>query len=129
MTAKVPTIDMGRARLGITVAERLRRKTKITRMTRATVRRRVNFTSLTESRMDCDRSKMTSRFTDAGIWALKVGTRALIESTTSTVLVPGCRCTVRMIDRRSRNQEAILSFSTLSITRPSSSRRTGDPFL
>ena len=56
MTAKVPMMDMGSARQGITVAETFRRKRKITMITSATVSTRVNFTSLTDSRMACDRS-------------------------------------------------------------------------
>ena len=56
MTAKVPTIDIGSAMLGMTVAEIFRRKRKITRMTKATVSSKVNLTSLTDSRMDCERS-------------------------------------------------------------------------
>ena len=128
MAANVPTIDMGRARLGMTVAERLRRKRKITITTRTTVSMRVNLTSLTESRIDSERSKRTFRVTEAAIWDLKTGSRALIASTTSTVFVPGCRCTARTMARVPVNQEATLSFSTLSITRPRSSRRTGEPF-
>ena len=56
MTAKVPTIDIGSARLGMTVAETLRRNRKITSTTRPRVSSSVNFTSLTESRIDCERS-------------------------------------------------------------------------
>ena len=45
-------MDMGRARAGMTVAEKLRRKRKITNTpTRAMVRSRVNFTSPIEARM------------------------------------------------------------------------------
>ena len=54
--AKVPIIDIGSARLGIMVAEILRRKRKITITTSAMVRNNVNFTSLTESRMETERS-------------------------------------------------------------------------
>ena len=56
ITANVPTIDMGKARLGMAVAERLRRKRKMTRMTSTSARNNVNFTSFTELRMDRDRS-------------------------------------------------------------------------
>jgi hypothetical protein len=52
----VPTIDAGSARLGMIVADRFRRNRKITRTTRQTVRTRVNFTSPTDSRIDCERS-------------------------------------------------------------------------
>ena len=67
ITAKVPAIESGSARLGITVAERFRRKRKITRTTSASVRRRVNWTSSTESRIDWERSKRTSSRAEAGI--------------------------------------------------------------
>ena len=49
-------IDIGTAIEGITVAETLRRKRKITMMTSAMVSIRVNFTSLTEARMVTERS-------------------------------------------------------------------------
>ncbi len=52
----------------------------------------VNFTSLTESRIDCERSYRMSRLTEAGICALELAAAAaLMPSTTSTVLVPGWR--------------------------------------
>ena len=56
MTTNVPTIDMGRARLGMRVAETLRRNRKITSTTSATASSRVNCTSWTELRIDTDRS-------------------------------------------------------------------------
>ncbi len=56
MTMKVPTIDMGRARLGIRVAETLRRKRKITSTTSTIASSRVNCTSWTEARMETERS-------------------------------------------------------------------------
>src|SRR5437660_454500 len=65
MTANVPTIESGTARLGMTVAERFRRKRKITRMTSAIVSPSVNWTSWTDSRMATERSYTTLRLTDA----------------------------------------------------------------
>ena len=56
MPAKVPTMDMGKARLGMIVADTLRRKRKMTMTTRAMASIRVNCTSLTESRIDTERS-------------------------------------------------------------------------
>ena len=50
--AKVPTIDSGSARLGMMVAETLRRNRKITSTTSTIASISVNFTSLTDSRMD-----------------------------------------------------------------------------
>jgi len=45
MAAKVPTIERGNARLGMTVAERFRKKRKITITTRPIVSSSVNCTS------------------------------------------------------------------------------------
>ena len=91
ITANVPDDGQGRARLGMMVAERFRRNRKITRTTRAMASSSVNWTSWTESRIDCDRSYRMSRETAAGIWARNAGKRPLIASTTSTVFVPGWR--------------------------------------
>ena len=53
----MPTSDIGSARLGIIVAERLRRNRKITITTRQSARKRVNFTSLHRSPgSSCERS-------------------------------------------------------------------------
>ena len=49
-------IDIGRAMVGMTVAGMLRRKRKMTSTTSASARNRVNFTSSTEARIDCERS-------------------------------------------------------------------------
>ena len=49
-------MDIGRARLGMIVAETFRRKRKITKTTSAIASRSVNWTSPTEPRMDTDRS-------------------------------------------------------------------------
>src|SRR3546814_4353529 len=63
MPAKAPMIDTGRASIGITVADRLRRNRKITITTSATVRPSVNCTSSTDSRIDCDRSSRSEEHT------------------------------------------------------------------
>ena len=60
ITANVPMTDTGSARLGITVADTLRRKRKITSTTSPIVSTRVNFTSATDSRIDFERSLRTS---------------------------------------------------------------------
>ena len=49
-------IDIGSARLGMMVAETLRRNRKITITTRKTVSSSVNCTSLTEARIESARS-------------------------------------------------------------------------
>ena len=56
MTEKVPTMDMGSARLGMTVADRFLRKRKMTITTRKSVSMSVNFTSVTDAWMDSERS-------------------------------------------------------------------------
>ena len=83
-------MDMGKASDGMMVAEMFRRKTKITMMTRAMVSSRVNFTSLTEARMETERSYSVSIRTAAGICSSSRGSSFLMLFTTATVLVPGC---------------------------------------
>ena len=118
MAAKVPMIESGSARLGMTVAERLRRKRKMTRITRAIVSSRVNLTSVTDSRIVSVRSKRMFSSTEPGNWLRKPGSSFLMLSTTSMVLVPGWRWMARTMARVETPlvlyQAAILSFSTLS---------------
>ncbi len=90
MTAKVATSEAGSARLGMTVAETLRRNRKITAMTRPMVSSSVNLTSATDSRIATDRSVRTSSDTAAGSCSRNVGSSCLTASTTCTTLVPGC---------------------------------------
>ncbi len=61
ITAKVPTIESGSARLGMRVAETLRRNRKITRITSASVSTIVNCTSSIESRIVSERSYRMSQ--------------------------------------------------------------------
>src|SRR5262249_16106409 len=56
ITEKVPMIDIGTAKAGMSVADRFLRNRKITITTRLTVNNKVNFTSLTEARMETERS-------------------------------------------------------------------------
>src|SRR5262249_36875330 len=106
MIAKVPTIDSGSARLGMIVAETLRRKRKITSTTRTNASNRVERTSASELRIDCERSNRISTCTDGGNHALNVGSSAFTASATSTVLVPGWRCTASTIERWRRSAVA-----------------------
>src|SRR6267154_5461191 len=69
MTAKVPHSEIGTASAGIRVADAERRNRKITRMTRLMAISRVSSTSLTDWRIDCERSIATWTVTDGGIWA------------------------------------------------------------
>ncbi len=120
-------MDMGRARLGITVADRLRRNMKMTSTTSPRVMARVTLTSFREAWIDSDRSNSTCSDTDAGRVPSNSGKRARTARTTATVLVPGWRWMARITERASLNQAAVLSFWTLSSTWPSSSSRTGRP--
>ena len=56
MTAKVPQSEIGTASAGIIVAEAERRNRKITIMTRPMAISSVSSTSVTDCRIDCDRS-------------------------------------------------------------------------
>ncbi len=132
MTANVPTSEIGNARLGMTVADRLRRNRKMTRITRTSARKRVNFTSSTDARMVFERSYKVSSETEAGICERNDGSSARMLSTTSTVFVPGCFWMASTMARVSlwsgpAYQLAVLSFSTLSKTLPRSPSRTGEP--
>ena len=71
MPAKVPMTEIGSAIAGMTVARRLRRNRKMTITTSAIVSTRVNCTSCTELRIDCDRSTSTSSETEGGSCARK----------------------------------------------------------
>ena len=123
----MPTIDSGSATLAMNVADALRRKMKITSTTKTSELTSVPFTSLTDSSIVCERSDTMCSDTDAGICERNFGIRALTARATSTVLVPGWRWIASTSARSSRNHAAVLSFSTLSMTRPRSSRRTGLP--
>ena len=113
--------------LGITVAATLRRKMNITMTTIASASINVNSTSSTEARMVTERSNRMLMLMPAGTSARNVGSSLLTESTTSMVLVPGWRWIASTMPRFSLNQAATLSFSTESITWPSSFRCTGAP--
>src|ERR1700716_4417100 len=88
MTAKVPTSASGTITLGIIVAQKLRRKTKITITTSAIVSTSVNCTSLIDARIVVVRSLRMSTFTAGGIAACNCGRTALMRSTVSTTLAP-----------------------------------------
>ena len=105
----VPTIDIGSARLGMSVADRLRRNRKITSTTSASASTSVNCTSWTDSRIDAERSKQDVEL-DAGR-ELRAELRAAAcgcASTTSTVFVPGWRWMASTMPRLSLNQAAML---------------------
>src|SRR5258708_2799249 len=96
ITEKVPMMENGSAMAGIMVAEEIRRKRKITMMTRAKVAAIVNWISLNASRMFFERSPRMPRWTEGGSDAWKAGSSRLMLSVTSMVLLPGWRMTARL---------------------------------
>ncbi len=129
ITPNVPISDSGTATDGITVAHSRRRNTKITPITRNTVRIRVNSTSRTEARMVTVRSANTSRCTSAGSALRSSGSTLRICSTVCTMLAPGWRRTSSSTAGWPLAHAASWSFSTPSTTLATSDRRTGELFL
>ncbi len=117
IAAQVPISDTGTASAGMRVAETERRNRKITRTTRQIAMSSVSCTSTTEARIETERSISTSMRIDGGIEARYCGKRARTESTTATVFASGWRWIASTMARSLLNQLAILSFSTLSMTR------------
>src|SRR5213592_5195567 len=91
ITPKVPTSDKGTATLGMMLAERVRKKRKITITTRATVSINSNCTSLTEARIVVVLSVSTDTCTEEGKDAVSWGSNVFTRSTTVMMLAPGCR--------------------------------------
>ena len=77
------------------VAQKLRRKTKITITTSAMVSSSVNSTSFTEARMVVVRSDSTLTWIVGGIAASRLVSVFLIASTVLMTLAPGCLKTTR----------------------------------
>ncbi len=127
MTPKVPTSDSGTVIEGMMVAHRWRRKTKITMTTRPMVSSMVNCTSVTESRIDRERSDIRSTWTLCGIEASRRGIMALMRSTISTVLAPGWRKISRSSARLPLYQAPVRGDLVASITPATSCSLTGAP--
>ena len=87
----MPTSDSGTVTAGMMVAQKLRRNTKITITTSATVSINVNCTSETEARMVSVRSETIDTLMAGGIEASSTGSIALTRSTVSMTLAPGWR--------------------------------------
>src|SRR5258708_1195977 len=90
MTAQVPRREIGTDSAGMNVADAERRNRKITKITNVTATSRVSSTSLTDCRIETDRSSRTSITTDGGICARREGSLARTPSTTPTVFASGC---------------------------------------
>jgi hypothetical protein len=77
--------------LGISVPEKVRRKTKMTATTSPMQISSSNSTSETEARTEAVRSVRTAILIAGGMVALSFGSSALMRSTTSMMLAPGWR--------------------------------------
>src|SRR6202011_3176940 len=86
-------MDRGTAMLGIIVAQALRKNRKMTNTTSETVNNIVNSISLTDARIVVVRLKLVSSVTVGGMEARNSGSNAIMRSTVSMMLAPGCRPT------------------------------------
>ena len=89
ITPNVPISERGTATLGMTVAEKFRRKRKMTITTSTMVSISSNSTSFTEARMVVVRSVRICTFTAEGRDACNCGSSFLIRSTTLIMFAPG----------------------------------------
>ena len=128
IAAKVPMSESGTATPAMKVAASVRRKTKITPMTRPTVIISSNFTSATEARMVVVRSVKICTWTVEGSDWLNFGSSFLMLSTTEMMLAPGCRWILTMMAGTSFIHAACWLFSVSSITFATSESRTGALF-
>ncbi len=122
MKPKVPMSESGTATLGITVARRLRRNTKITATTSPTASISSISTSCTEARIVTVRSVSTATSIAAGSPACSCGSWRLIRSTTSITLAPGWRWIFRMTAGTWFIHAASRAFSAPSTTSATSER-------
>src|SRR5271167_40885 len=123
MNANVPTSDSGTDRLGIRVADGLRRNRKITTMTSTTASPSSNSTSATEARIVVVRSVTISTLTAAGNTAVSSGNNFSMLSTTAMTLALGWRRTLTMTAGSVLTQAASLTFSAALVARPTSASR------
>src|SRR3984957_5114719 len=86
IAANEPASASGTVMLGMSVAQKLRRKRRMTITTRQMVRRSVNSTSDTEARIVTVRSRMVSTFTAGGMRAVSCGSWAWIELMVMTTM-------------------------------------------
>src|SRR5206468_1133551 len=87
MPAKVPITEIGSANEGMTVAERLRRKRKITRTTRAPASNRLNCTS--ETAIGDDLLAKSCRVIDLAIGLDVLRRLRALEASSRQIDVPG----------------------------------------
>ena len=127
MKARVPTSDSGTVRLGIRVADGLRRNRKITTTTSTTASPSSNSTSATDARIVVVRSVTTLTSIAEGNAAVRLGNSASMLSTTPMTLALGWRWTLMMTAGSVSTQAASSVFSAASVARPTSASRTGAP--
>ena len=127
ITPNVPMSDSGTTTLGMIVAGMLRRKTNVTSTTRPTANTSSCCTSDTEARMVSVRSLRTATVSVEGRLAVSCGSRALMRSTTSMTLAPGCRWTLTSTAGESLAHAPRRVFSAPSTTSATSERRSGAP--
>ncbi|MGY4329564.1 hypothetical protein ACVWWG_003981 [Bradyrhizobium sp. LB7.2] len=113
--------------LGMIVAQKLRRKMKITITTSAIVVMSVICTSSTAARMVMVRSLMILIEIAGGIAAISRGSCALIRSTVSMTLAPGCLKMTRNTPRLPSAQAAVFMSSGPATASPMSRIRNGAP--
>ena len=109
------------------VAQRFRRKTKITITTSAMVSARVNSTSRTEARMVVVRSERMLTLIVGGIEACSVVSVLLIASTVLMTFAPGILNTTRKTLRLPLLQAACVESCGPATAWPMSRTRTGAP--
>ena len=127
MTAKVAISDSGTATLGITVAQTVRKKMKMTTITSVIVSIIVICTSCTAARVTAERSETRSTWTEGGIDCSSCGISSLMRSTSARVFAPGALLMAMPSAGRLSNQAPTRVFCTESMTSPTSLRNTGAP--
>ena len=127
MAPKVPMREMGTATLGMSVERQLRKNTKTTRITRAMEMPRASCTSWTEARMVRVASMSTFSSMAGGREACIWGRMAFTRSTVSMMLASGWRKIGTMMAGMPLDRPLLRTFSTASVTRATSARRTALP--
>jgi hypothetical protein len=127
MSPHAPKSDRGTVTLGMTVAQNVRRKMKMTATTSPMVKSNVSCTSSTAARMVCVRSLKICTLIEGGMAACKRGSWPLMRSTVSMTLAPGCLKTMRNTPLLPEAQAAFLASSGPATARPMSRTRSGAP--
>ena len=113
--------------LGMIVAQKLRRKMKITITTSTMVIMSVICTSSTAARMVMVRSLMVLMLIAGGIAAISRGSFSLMRLTVSMTLAPGCLKMTRNTPRLPSAQAAVFMSSGPDTASPMSRIRKGAP--